>query len=154
MIELDRAHWARGGALPPEPMIWCRHCYYPLSAHEDGCCEDGGTFGPLALGPDSYRWHDVPDSWGEGLFAFWLADYFDPPIYVARGDSWSDAYEWWTEYMAESGRITDATDDLSPEDRAALESGEGVTGYEFVDGQDGIFYLELADGRWLAGVDR
>ena len=32
-------------------------------------------------------------SWASGAFCFYVADCFDPPLYVQFGDSWEDAYE-------------------------------------------------------------
>lgn len=36
----------------------------------------------------------VTDSWGEGGYVFWIDSSFDPCTYFVRGDSFTDAMEW------------------------------------------------------------
>lgn len=31
---------------------------------------------------------------GKGWYLFWVEDCFDPPVYLVRGESFEDAYDW------------------------------------------------------------
>lgn len=131
---------------------YCRHCLSPLASHADGVCEDSETtftFLPLGLRVPVY---DVPDSWGDGLFLFYIEDCFCPALFLARGQTFQDAYDWTLEHWADRGMIEDQTDELRADGLTADD--EIPPGYDVIDGHAGIFYTENVNGRHLAGVNR
>lgn len=165
----DRTDWREGRHLPPGPAMWCRHCLYPLASHVDGVCQSGWeeeTFAYLPLGTDA-NVRDVADSSGDSAFLFWVADCYDPPIYLARGESFADACEWFLAGLIDAGSLTDQHDEIlrqasetadkynaDAREYVASEGERGMPGYEWIDGYPGIYYTETVDGRQIAGTDR
>lgn len=62
-----------------------------------------------------------------GWFAFWVADCFDPPIYIIRGDSWESAYEAFCDEYSRLIAIDDASmADYDPETVNYSASGVAI----------------------------
>lgn len=55
----------------------------------------------------------VKDSSGAQGFVFWISDCFDPPMFLGRGDSFEDAYEWFLcdPFVEQSCEVTDHFED-------------------------------------------
>lgn len=65
------------------------------------------------------------DDWGNGFFAFWVENCFDPSIAIVRADSFETAYEIFCDEFADWIKIDDS--DLADYDPETLNyNGSGV----------------------------
>lgn len=87
---------------------------------------------------------------GEGWFAFWIEDCFDPPTWLVRGENFSDAYDWFL-CSAERHLIAEESD-LEPEMVEALKRGDCVSGLSYNDNGT-LVWTEAVMGREVRSTE-
>lgn len=80
--------------------------------------------------PHEFETHTVLDinaDWADGQwFAFWIADCFDPPLYIVQHRSFEAAYEEFCDWQAEQLRIDESDVAERETDGTLSYSGSGV----------------------------